>query len=69
MQRLGKTLCKYSVPLLFGGLSVHTLIADPSRPLLKSIPVAPGQYQIELAALFAVIAAAFMLFIRAQDRR
>jgi hypothetical protein len=56
MESLGKTLWKYSVPLLFGTFSAHTLMADPSRPSLKSIPIAPSQYQLELAALFAAIA-------------
>jgi hypothetical protein len=69
MGSIGKTLWKYSVPLLFGALSAHTLLADPSKQLLKSIPIAPGQYQLELAALFAAIAIGFVLFIRSQGRR
>jgi hypothetical protein len=70
MDRLMATAWKYFIPLLVLGISVLTLIGDPNKPILKSLPIVPGQYQHEIAAALAVAAAllAFLVYRHEKHR-
>ena len=56
-KRIAAIVWEYWVPLMFLLLSVDTLLGDPNRPILKSVPIVPGEYQYHWAAGFALASA------------
>jgi hypothetical protein len=63
MKKLAAIIWEYFIPLLFLLIALDTLLGDPDQRILKSIPIVPGQYQRELAALFAVVAVVLGLIV------
>ena len=47
-----KVISKYAIPLTFFLLAHLTLISNPNQPLFTKLPITPGAYQNEVAALF-----------------
>ena len=64
IKRVAALAWEYFVPLMFLVLAIDTLAGDPNRPILKSVPIAPGDYQYHWAAGFALISGflAFAVF-------
>jgi hypothetical protein len=49
-----KFIWKYYIPLLVIALGILTMSGDPNQPILKSVPIVPGQHQVEIATAFIV---------------
>jgi hypothetical protein len=64
-----KTISKYFVPILLLSIASLTLRQDPSEPILRSIPIIPGQYQNEIAAGFAVLGLLLGLIVFIYEKR
>lgn len=59
----------YFIPLLVLSIAVLTITGDPTKPILKSIPIVPGEHRYEIAAAFGIIAAILAFIVHRHEMR
>ena len=64
-----KLLVKYLPPSYMFLLAYVTLVSDPTEPLLATVPIVPGRYQHEIAALFVALGLALAASVFIYERR
>jgi hypothetical protein len=62
-----KLVWKYYIPVLVFLLGLLTWIGDPNKPMLKSIPIIPGEHQTEISVSLMILALILGLIICKKD--
>lgn len=50
-----KLAWKYFIPLVFFLIGVNALLGDPNKRILASVPIIPGEHQVEIALTFFAV--------------
>jgi hypothetical protein len=69
MDKVWATARTYFIPLLVLSIAVLTLAGDPNKPILKGVPIVPGDHRYEIAAGFAAIAAVLAFMVYRHEKR
>ena len=63
-----KLLWKYCVPIIFFLLGLSTLLGEPTEPANRYLPVALGDYQLIVSAVFFLLAVFLAAAIRSYEK-